>query len=175
MHKRLPPLLLLLLVAVAVVALDQGSKWLVLQSLRLQAGGHYDLIPDCFQLVLVHNPGAAWGMLAGRQKLLALISLGVTALLLLGRARITAGWRERDWALGLLLGGIMGNFFDRLLRPGVVDFLRCFISTASRDYEWPSFNLADSGICIGVGLFILSTFLRPDAPAPSTPLVPPAA
>ena len=73
--------------------------------------------------------------------------------------QICEGWTERYYALLLVLSGIIGNSFDRVFRGEVVDFLRFHIRNR---YEWPSFNLADCAICVGVMLFIISMFFRPE-------------
>jgi signal peptidase II len=71
---------------------------------------------------------------------------------------ITEGWLERYYAVALVLGGVLGNSTDRIWRSGkVVDFLDFNLGFM----RWPSFNVADSAICIGVAVFVLSSFLRP--------------
>ena len=147
-------------VILAVVCVDQWTKYLVVTSATLMRDGAIEIIPDFFSIVRVHNTGAAWGLFSDHAAILTCIS----AIVFIGMAvlfsRFTEGHAERGLAVSLILGGIAGNFIDRLGRvDGVVDFL-CFYY---RQWQWPSFNVADSCICIGVGFYCLSTVLRPRA------------
>ena len=141
-----------LLLAAFVVLLDQGSKEL---ALSLLAGAPVPVLNPCLELRLVHNPGAAWGMLAGRRLVLAGVSVAMLALLAWNRRDLCATRLSR-LAFGLLAGGIVGNLVDRALRAGglVVDFLHVHWRDA---WDFPTFNVADSAICIGVGLLLLAS------------------
>ena len=75
---------------------------------------------------------------------------------------MTDGWPERIYAIALIVSGIVGNSIDRIFRREVVDFLQFLFGK----YQYPSFNIADSCICVGVFIFILSTILRPDRKKP---------
>lgn len=142
---------------VIMALLDQISKFLVVKYIPMRE--HIQIIPGCFDLTYVTNDGAAWNMLSGKFLLLNGISFVVFILLLVFFRRLAEGWKERYFALFLIASGIIGNSFDRLFRGGeVVDFLHCYIGK----YAWPTFNVADSCICIGVFLFILSNFIRPE-------------
>ena len=99
------------------------------------------------------NDGAAWGMLAGRQWLLMLVSAAMLAVLWWNRRELAAARLSRV-AAGLLAGGIAGNLVDRALRGRVVDFLDFHWLEA---YHYPTFNVADVAICAGVGLLLLHT------------------
>ena len=140
--------------AAAVVALDQWTKHVVQQSL------HYgDSVPVTFflDLVLVFNPGAAFSFLSdgsGWQRwffvAVALVVAPVVSVLLL---------RHRDRrlfsaALGLILGGALGNVIDRFVLGAVVDFLHFHAGK----YYWPAFNVADSAITVGAALLVLDSF-----------------
>ena len=141
-----------LVLGVGVCALDQTSKWLVLNTFSW--GQSYVVIPRFFELTLVQNTGAAWGMFKAWGG--ALTVLAVVALVFLGafnRQFVVGGARGR-LAWGFLVGGIAGNLWDRVAHGYVVDFFRFFIL----GYEWPVFNVADSVICIGVGLYFLASF-----------------
>lgn len=125
------------LVAAAVVGLDQGAKALVLT--RLVPGVSVPVLGPVLALTLVKNPGAAFGLFGQATAALGAFA-AATALLVWwvsGRTRSAPA----AWALGLLLGGALGNLADRLLRHGVVDFLNVHV--------WPVFNLADSAITVG--------------------------
>ena len=141
-----------LLLAAFVVLLDQGSKEL---ALSLLAGAPVPVLDPCFELRLVHNPGAAWGMLAGRRFVLAGVSAAMLALLAWNRRDLCAMRLSRR-ASGLLAGGIVGNLVDRVFRAGgrVVDFLHVHWRDA---WDFPTFNVADSAITVGVALLLLAS------------------
>jgi signal peptidase II len=138
------------LVAGAVVALDQATKWLVRLAFARE-GEAQALIPGFFNLCYVRNAGAAWGILSGWQSFLIVFSLGAMVLLVWRRHLLLGNLPWRWLVLGLLLGGISGNLIDRIWLGCVVDFLDFYWGTA----HFPAFNVADSSICIGVGLFLL--------------------
>ena len=137
--------------------LDQFTKFLVVKYIPMRE--HIRIIPGFFDLTYVTNNGAAWNMLSGRFYLLSGISLAVFVLVLVFFRKLADFWIERYFALALILSGILGNSADRLFRGGeVVDFLHCYVGR----YAWPTFNVADSCICIGVFLFIFSNLIRPE-------------
>ena len=142
-----------LLITVAITVLDQVTKAVVRG--RFCVGESHTVIPGLFDLTYVCNYGAAWGILRGRGAWLIALSVVMMGLIVYHRkALLTDGWRSR-LAMGLMLGGILGNLIDRLKLQFVVDFL---------DFHWhghpfPAFNVADSAICVGVGLYVLSQFL----------------
>lgn len=139
----------ILLLAAAAFASDQAAKFAALRTLA--GGAAVPVVPGFFDLRLVLNDGAAWGMLAGRQWLLVAVSAAMLAVLWWNRRELAASRLSRI-AAGILAGGIAGNLADRVLRGRVVDFL---------DFHWrgtwhyPTFNLADAAICAGVGLLLL--------------------
>ncbi len=141
----------------SIAILDQITKLVVVESIPL--GTQRVVIPHFFSLVHFRNTGAAWGILQGRSALLAVLSAVVFAFIIWQIHRLTEGYAERIIALALVLGGITGNFIDRLLRGEVVDFLHVYY----RGFSWPAFNVADSAICCGVALFIASSLFR-DSP-----------
>lgn len=138
-------------------ALDQITKFLVVKYVH-DLGTRFIVIPGFFDITYVQNRGAAWGILSGRLWLLMTISFAVFALLLLLYRKLCEGWVERYYALALIGSGILGNCTDRIARGAVVDFLRFYVQS----WEWPSFNVADSAICVGVTVFIISTLFRPE-------------
>lgn len=115
-----------------------------------------------FNLTYITNTGAAWGILAGHGWLLLLISFAVLIAVIYFIHTLTDGWPERIYAIALIVSGIVGNSIDRIFRREVVDFLQFLFGK----YQYPSFNIADSCICVGVFIFILSTILRPDRKKP---------
>ncbi len=156
--KRLSihPTQLLLVVALAllVLALDQGTKALI--QARLLPGDQAPVIPGLFSLTLTFNPGVAFGLFAGLPEGVRLVVLSITTLLavvavlafLFGEYGQTMAGRV---GLGLILGGAVGNIVDRVRLGHVVDFLLVYY----REWHWPAFNVADSAICIGVGVLLL--------------------
>lgn len=139
------------LLALAVVLLDQLTKaWAVA---GLSGAGRMELTA-CFSLTLAYNSGAAFSLLAdagGWQRwFLALLSAGVSAALVIWLSRLSRAERLLSLALALVLGGALGNLYDRIALGHVVDFL---------DFHWrgshfPAFNIADSAITIGAVLLI---------------------
>jgi signal peptidase II len=138
------------LVAGAVIALDQVTKWLVRDTF-LREGASHVVVPGFFNFCYVRNAGAAWGILSGWQSFLIVFSLAAMVLLVWRRHLLLGNLPWRWLVLGLLLGGISGNLIDRIWLGCVVDFLDFYWGTA----HFPAFNVADSSICIGVGLFLL--------------------
>jgi len=143
-----------ILIAVAVVVLDQLAKVIALD--RLVPGMPVDVIPGWLAMTLVLNPGLAFGLLGSIPKgwrwVVALLSL--VALVILARIALrvlpTGGW-PAHLAIGLVFGGAVGNLIDRARFGAVVDF----VDVHWGNYHWPAFNVADSAITIGVGLLAL--------------------
>lgn len=148
-----------LALAVLVIALDQLTKYAITQSL---AFGEYVTIAPFFDLVLTYNTGAAFSFLrdaSGWQHgffiTVALIVSAWIVYLLLRHP----GSALFNLALGLVLGGALGNVIDRLRHGAVVDFLHFHI----QQYSWPAFNVADSAITCGAALLIWDSFRGKEA------------
>jgi len=137
-----------------VFVLDQLSKaWI---SGNFSYGQPW-IITDFFNLTLLHNTGAAFSFLSdagGWQRwMFTAVAMLVSLGLLLWIARLKS---ERPWeamALALVLGGALGNLYDRVTLGYVVDF----IVVHYRQYHWPAFNIADSAICVGAAVLILDS------------------
>jgi signal peptidase II len=143
--------------AALVVLLDQLSKVWVTASFQFHES--QPVIPGLFNLTFITNTGAAFGILAGAQSLgrqLFFVGVALVALVVLYLAY--REYREQGQiymaAIGLVAGGALGNLVDRLRLGHVIDFLDVYI----RQHHWPAFNIADSAITIGVGLFLLAGF-----------------
>jgi signal peptidase II len=151
-------------VAVAIVALDQFTKWVVLNYLNY---AHEKIIIDgFFKFVHWGNTGAAWSMFHGNNALLAIISLVALMLLFLNRRHFEAHTFAGQIALGLMFGGITGNLIDRLWREHVIDFIYFYVYRRSGgESGFPAFNVADSAICIGVGLLFIMSWKNDEARA----------
>jgi signal peptidase II len=143
-----------LLLAGAIVVLDQVTKALVLG--RLALGVPVPIIDGLVSLTLVLNPGLAFGLLGSVPSAwrwvvaaLSLIALAVLARVAL-RVIPAGGWVGR-LAIGLIFGGAVGNLVDRARFGAVVDFIDVYW----RGWHWPAFNVADSAITVGVALLAL--------------------
>lgn len=135
--------MLLYWAALLLAAADQISKQFIF--VRLPLGESIPLLPNFFHLTTVHNTGIAFGLFRNDPHLLTLL-IGVCVLLLLVFSRrMMQESRLEQLAYGFILGGAVGNLIDRVRFGWVIDFLDFRI--------WPVFNLADSGITIGVILF----------------------
>ena len=137
-----------------VVVLDQATKLLVQRAFRL--GESLPVLPGLFNLTYVLNPGAAFGLLAGaaaafRGPFFIAISVLAIVLICYYHARYARDRPLPATGLALILGGAVGNLIDRLRVGMVIDFLDFYLGA----YHWPAFNLADSGITVGVGLLFV--------------------
>ena len=143
-------MVLVLTLAATVVVLDQATKAWAVRSLD---GSRRDVLGSLFGFVLTRNAGAAFSFATGTTWLFTVLAVMVAVAIV----RLARRLRSRLWgfALGLLLGGALGNLGDRLFRaPGfgrghVVDFLQL--------PHWPVFNVADSAICCAAGLIVLAS------------------
>jgi signal peptidase II len=135
--------------AILVVMLDQLTKSLVLTRL-CTVERSVAIIPGLFQIRYVHNAGAAWGILRGTNDWLVLLSLILLTFLIIYWKRLVEESVLCRISAGIILGGIIGNLIDRIKYGYVVDFLDFHI----RSHHFPAFNIADTAICVGVGLYI---------------------
>ncbi len=148
-----------LLLSLAILVLDQGSKWLV--ETRLPEHETFGLIPGLLNFVHVRNTGVAFGLFPAHgdfRGTLVLAGLGFFALSFVFYYFWNAPQNDRPLlvALSSIIGGAIGNLIDRLASGGVTDF----VDFHFQGYHWHTFNVADSAITIGICLMILSS-LRP--------------
>jgi signal peptidase II len=160
MASRLP----YMIAALFVIALDQATKAVV--AARLAHEGAVSVIPGLFDLTFVKNPGGVFGMFKNldsslRAPLFTVVPVIAIGLIVLFAARLPVSHRFAQTALSLILGGAVGNLIDRFSLGYVIDFFDVYW----RGHHWPAFNVADSAICIGVGMLMLETFLAPDRAA----------
>lgn len=136
---------------ILIIGLDQVSKFFLNNNLVLNH--EYPVIKGFFYLTLVHNRGAAFGILRNQLPLFVLTSVLAIALIYFNLKKSAGNKRLHlsDWALVLILAGAVGNLIDRLFLGYVVDFLDFRI--------WPVFNIADSSITIG-GVLLAWVLLR---------------
>jgi signal peptidase II len=148
----------LILAAITIVA-DQASKWLLQDMLLKQ--GTIEVIPGLFNLVMVWNKGISFGMLGrtgGGLPPWALSAIAVVICIALFFWLRAARSRWTAWAIGLVIGGAIGNVVDRARWGAVFDFADFYIGR----WHWPAFNVADAAIVIGV-LMLLGESLMPGA------------
>ena len=143
-------------IALAVIVLDQVAKTFIIGQMHL---GDSHTITSFFNIVRVHNTGAAFSFLAGASgwQRWFFVGLGiVAAAFIVWMLRNHGGQRIFGWALSLILGGALGNVIDRLLHGYVVDFIQLH----HKGWYFPSFNVADSAISVGAALLILDELRR---------------
>ncbi len=149
----------LIAISAAVLVVDQASKaWVrALLPFNTYGEGAITVIRGFFYIVHVGNTGAAWSIFSGKSIFLAVLAAATLLAIFLGRRALGLGVRQAQICFGLLCGGIAGNLVDRIARGHVVDFLDFHFGR----YTYPTFNLADSAICVGVVLYILSSLKTP--------------
>ena len=157
-----------LIIAISVVVLDRITKKLIAEKLGLHES--IPVIPGFFRITHVENRGAAFGLFADSPSqwkiaLLVLFSIIALAIVVAMLWRNSHAMNTTAVALSLILGGALGNLWDRLVSGKVVDFLLFYI----RQYQWPAFNVADSAIVVGAGLLVLEIlFAKSPAKEPAT-------
>jgi signal peptidase II len=181
----------LAVVSIASLVADLGTKEWAVKAI----GAPFKRIPvidGIVYFVLAQNKGGAWGLLQNesdhlRRPFFLLISIVAILFIVSLYRRLAPGQVALKWGLPLVLGGALGNLVDRVRYGHVVDFIQIFYLGPSRD-PWPTFNVADIAICVGVGLMAIDMFTTrksasgkgpaPDPhrsePKPSAAPVPPA-
>lgn len=176
-------------VAAASIALDQLSKIGVTRFFDGEEGATKPVIPGFFNLVLTHNPGAAWGLLGGIQPdalriaVFVVISVSAVAMVMWLAWKARADQKLLVWSSALVLGGAVGNLIDRLVHGRVIDFLDVYtnagwfsglLEKVGRDAchptygcHWPAFNVADIAITAGVFLLATEGFFTKKAATPA--------
>lgn len=158
------------LLAVLILALDLLTKWWIRSSFELHQS--LEIIPGYLRIIRVHNTGVAFGLFADfhsswKPYLLALMAVVAVVVIVIYSARMPSGRIMLQLALAVTMGGILGNFIDRIVRGFVVDFIEFHIHDS---FYWPTFNVADSAITVGIALLLLDTVKNPEEqPAPSLP------
>ncbi len=145
--------------AILVLFLDQITKLAVLKFLGYAQ--ERVVIDGFFKFVHWGNTGAAWSLFRDNNELLAIVSLVALLVLFLSRRYFDSGTVLGRIALGLLFGGITGNLIDRLMmsRRHVIDFVYFYLNRRDgSELGFPAFNVADSAICVGVGLLFLMSW-----------------
>lgn len=141
-------------IALIILALDLATKYWVESTLEL---GHAIPITSFFNIVLTYNPGAAFSFLSdqpGWQRWFLSIVAGSAALVIIYMLNKYRQEKLFCLSLSFILGGALGNLYDRITLGHVVDFLDFYIG----ENHWPAFNIADSAIFIGAALMIYDSF-----------------
>ena len=146
------------LIAILVIVADRMSKWLVAASINLHDS--VSVLPGFFRLTHVQNSGAAFGLFAessSEWKVAILILFSILALAVVSALlwKNSHSMTVTGVGLALILGGAVGNLWDRLLTGHVVDFFDFYLGS----YHWPAFNVADSAIVIGALLLVAEILL----------------
>ncbi|MFH0795057.1 MAG: signal peptidase II [bacterium] len=138
------------ILAAVVLASDQIAK--LLAAAFLKDSPPVPLVPGFFNLYYQENTGGAFSLLESHTLFLTIFSAVAVIAIIYWHRALPRHERLAQAALGLILGGALGNLIDRFRLGYVVDFFHAYW----RDYHWPVFNLADSAICIGVALFLVA-------------------
>ncbi len=151
--------MLALFILLFVVIVDQLTKMWTLNNFVLYES--WEIIPGFFNLTYLTNKGAAFGFLSGvdaawRHYFFLILASVALVVLLVAWFRMRKDHLFYGPALALIAGGAIGNLIDRVRYGAVIDFLDFYVA----GHHWPAFNVADSAITVGVGLFLLTNFLE---------------
>jgi signal peptidase II len=149
--------MMLIGISILVVAMDQFTKFMILQSLKLNES--IPLYPDLVYLTYIQNPGTAFGFMSNMETFVRIpffvaITIAAGSIVYFYQRLIPQEQRVTRIALGLVWGGALGNFVDRIMYGRVIDF----IDMRYHDFQWYIFNVADSCITIGL-LYLLFEFI----------------
>ncbi len=151
------------LLTLLVYALDHLTKWIV--RTRMDLHDHIEVIPNYLRISYVRNTGVAFGLFAEIQSawkpyLLAAMAVIAVVFVIIYSTRMPTDRTLLQVALAITLGGILGNFTDRIMHKFVVDFVELHFQDK---FHWPTFNVADSAITIGIALLLLDTVKKPES------------
>jgi signal peptidase II len=149
------------LIALLILISDHIAKWIV--RVKLYPREAVEIIPGYLRFSYVHNSGVAFGLFDEIQSvwkpyILASMAMIAIAVIVIYSVRVAQNRKLLQLALAITLGGILGNFVDRIFRGYVVDFIEFHIQDI---FHWPTFNIADSAITIGIALLLIDTIRSP--------------
>ena len=153
------------MIGLAVFIADQATKLWIVARVPFDpmhshgVGNDISVINGFFYIIHVGNTGAAWSMFSGRSVTLALLAAGTLIALYLWRHTLGLKQRLAQVCFGLLCGGIVGNLVDRLVHKHVIDFIDLHFGS----YIYPTVNVADSAICVGVIVYLWQSLKQPRA------------
>ena len=152
-----PPLRWTVLAAAVIYGFDQITKFLVLKSLG--QGQEKVIVEGFFRFVHWGNTGASWSLFRDNNTTLAVVAGVAFVVLIFTRKLFSTHTLVGQIAFGMILGGVAGNLTDRIIpsRQHVIDFLRFYVDTTNGEVGFPAFNVADSGICVGVAVLFWVT------------------
>jgi signal peptidase II len=157
-----PSYVFLTVVSILSLAADLATKAWAKSRLDQAAGTlkRIEIVPNYISLVFAKNKGGAWGLLQEesesiRKPFFLLISVAAIAFIFSLYRRLNRTQTALKWGLPLVLGGALGNLIDRIRYGHVIDFIDVRITST---YHWPTFNVADIAICVGVGLMAVDMF-----------------
>jgi signal peptidase II len=150
-------------ITLLVFVLDHAAKWLAIT--RLDGRDAIEIIPGYLRLSFVRNSGVAFGLFeeihsAWKPYILAVMAVVAIIVILVYSARMPLNRILLQGALAMTMGGILGNFADRVMHGSVVDFIEFHINES---FHWPTFNVADSAITIGIALLLIDAMKNPEA------------
>lgn len=164
-----PSLVFLSVVTVLAAAADLGSKyWAKARLSGIDPGTgklrHLEVIKDHFDFIYTLNPGGAWSFLRNlpenlRRPFFLFVSAGAIVFIVSVYRRIHRDQTAMKWGLPLALGGAIGNLVDRIRYGSVIDFVDWYVLRNGREVHWPTFNVADIAIVIGVALMGIDTLI----------------
>lgn len=153
----------ILLTAALVLLADQLTKLIVINTIEPNTQ-QIIIIEGFLKFVNWHNTGAAWSQFEGKSLQLAVISVIALGALIHWRHQFEIRTPTGKLAMGMLIGGIVGNLIDRVVHEHVVDFVRFYLKQrGGNEIGYPAFNIADMGICIGVGLLFVMAWREQEA------------
>jgi len=145
---------LTVLAFLVILVSDQLTKALIVD--RFAVGDSVEIIPGMFNLCHARNSGVVFGLFPGISWLFAVLTaVAIILLVVLVRSLEETASRLQYLAYGLIIGGAVGNLIDRLRFGTVTDFLDFYIGT----HHWPAFNVADSAVCTGVAILLVTTLI----------------
>ncbi len=149
----------LLIIAILIVGLDQITKAVVVASMKLYQS--VTVIPGFFNLTYIHNPGGAFGFMAGQSQTIRTLLFIVVSILAVGfilyfYKNTPDSHPMLAMGFALIFGGAIGNLIDRIRMGTVIDFLDVYI----QHLHWPAFNVADSAISVGMAIFIFHLLFK---------------
>lgn len=157
-------------IAGCILLFDQLTKLAVTHVLGLDLYQEREVVEGFFKFVHWGNTGAAWSLFYGYNNVLAVVSAIALVALYVFRRHFEVHTFLGQLALGLIFGGIAGNLIDRLRVSHVIDFLRFYINQrGGEEIGFPAFNVADSAICVGVGLLFLLSWRKEQLPVRAQP------
>ena len=150
-----PSYLFLAVVSVVTLGIDLGTKAWAEKTLDLRPP--MTVIDKYVDFILARNKGGAWGLLQTTSELVRrpfflLVSALAIGFIVTLFSRLQPRQRALKWGLPLVLGGALGNVFDRIHYGWVIDFIDVHVTRGGIEHHWPTFNVADIAICVGVGL-----------------------